>query len=285
MARRRTEIFELGDFALYVPAGVPLVRGVIVALGGPDTRGFATGQRIGAPIAEVEASLQLLGQGFRTLASTHGLAIVGTSRGAMANASANDTLLFSTLERFAIKSGRPEIGYPYFLMYGMSGGAPEASGFTARNPYWVAGLFLKVPSGVSPVSGRALEVPTYVVLAELDAFVNNAALTTTFEGNRGAGALWALAIEPGVPHHSLSSHQRQVTLNWIDTILEHQLPYEPGWDPLHGFLPTSGWLGNRATGRAAPWATYAGDRGLASWLPSQSTATEWETLVAPVSVP
>ena len=285
MAVRRIDTFELGDFALYVPASVPLVRGVILALGGPDTRGFATGKQIGAPLPDVEASLQLLGQGFRTLALTHGLAIVGTSRAAMTNSPASDTLLFSTVERLAVTSGRPEIGFPYFLLYGMAAGAPQASGFAARNPAWVAGLFLKVPLGVSSVRGRALEVPTYMVLAELDAFVNNAAVTTAFEGNRGAGGLWALAMEPGVPHHSLSPVQRQVTLNWMSTILEHRLPYEPGWDPLHGFLETSGWLGNRTTGRAAPWATYAGDRALASWLPSVSTATEWETLVAPAPSP
>jgi len=284
IARRRVETFELGEFALYVPASVPLVRGVIVALGGPDTRGFVTGKRMGAPIPEVEASLQILGQGFRTLAATHGLAILGTSRAAMANTPASDTTLFSTLERFAMKSGRPEVGFPFFLLYGMSGGARQASGFAARNPWWVAGLFLKVPAGVSSVSGEALAVPTYMVLAELDAVVSNPALTAAFEGNRAAGALWALAMERGVPHHSLSPLQREVTLSWMSTILEHRLPYEPGWDPLHGYLETAGWLGNRTTGRAAPWATYAGNRALASWLPSERTATEWETFVAPAAI-
>jgi dienelactone hydrolase len=284
MARRRIETFEIGDFAMYVPASVPLVRGVILALGGPDTRGFATGKRMGAPIADVEASLQILGQRFRTLASTHGLAIVGTSRVRMPNEPASDSLLFGAVERLAAKSGRPEISVPYFLMYGMAAGAPEASGFTARNPMSVAGLFLKVPLGASSVSGRALEVPTYMVLAELDAPVNNAASTAAFESNRGAGALWGLAMERGVPHHSLSPLQRQVTVNWISTILERRLPYEPGWDPLYGISEASGWLGNRITGEALPWANYAGDRTLASWLPSEAIATEWETLVAPAAV-
>jgi len=166
----------------------------------------------------------------------------------------------------------------------MAAGAPQASGFAARNPWWVAGVFLKVPLGVSSVSARAVEVPTYMVLAELDAFVDNAALTTAFEGNRGAGALWALAMERGVPHHSLSALQRQVTISWISTILERRLPYEPGWDPLIGIAPASGWLGNRTTGKASSWATYSGNRASASWLPSQPTATEWEMLVAPPAV-
>ena len=280
IAARRFETFELGDFALYVPASVPLVRGVILALGGPDTRAFATAKRFGAPNPAVEASLQTLGQEFRMLAAAHGLAIVGTSRLAMPNGSASDTVLMRTLEAFATRSGRPELGYTFLLLYGMSGGGPQASGFAARNPAWVAGLFLKVPAGVSSVSGDALGVPTYMVLAELDAFVNNPALTAAFESNRSAGALWALALERGVPHHSLSPLQRQVTINWINTILEHQLPYEPGWDPLHGFAETSGWLGNRSTGDAAPWVTYTEDRSLASWLPTRETAEDWEGFVA-----
>src|SRR4029077_4777659 len=45
----RIEVFEFGDFALYVPASVDLTKGLILALGGPDTRGFVTGKPMGAP--------------------------------------------------------------------------------------------------------------------------------------------------------------------------------------------------------------------------------------------
>ena len=177
-------------------------------------------------------------------------------------------------------SGHPELPFAHMLMYGLSGGAPQASGFTARNPERVAGLFLKVPVSVSSVtSGEALGVPTYVVQAELDAFVNNAAVTTAFEGNRAAGALWALAKEAGVAHHSLSAVQREVTVNWMSTILDRRLRGARG-QTLVRIAPASGWLGNASTGEASPWATYSGNRALASWLPTGSTAHEWEALVA-----
>ena len=281
----RVEVFEFGDFALYAPAGVTTTRGLILALGGPDTRGFVTGKPLGAPIPAVEASLQTLGQEFRTLASTCGLAVLGTNRAALTNGPASDQLLRDALQTAAALSGHPELTTTPLLVYAMSGGAPQGSGFTARNPEQVAGLFMKVPVGVSSLtSGDALRVPTYMVQAEFDAFVNNAVTTAAFEGNRGAGALWARAMERGVPHHSLSAVQRQVTIDWMSTILSLRLPARRS-HPLRRIAETRGWLGNSVTGEAARWADYRGDPAVASWLPSRSTAMDWERLVAAAPIP
>lgn len=277
------EVLEFGDFALYAPACVTATRGLILALGGPDTRGFVTGKPLGAPFPAVEASLQMLGQELRTLASTSGLAILGR-RGAMKNEPASDQILFDAVQTGAVASGHPELPTVPVLMYGISGGAPQASGFIARNPERVAGLFLKVPAGVSSLSGDALRVPTFMVQAELDAFVNNVAITAAFEGNRSAGALWGRAMERGVAHHSLSALQRQVTINWMSTILSRRLPGRPS-DPLREIDETSGWLGDLGTGETKRWAAYKGDRAAASWLPSNHTAKEWEIFVSAAPIP
>ena len=85
----RTEVFEFGDFALYVPAEVDEPRGILVALGGPDTRGFASSAPFGAPLPEVEAALQALGQDFRTMALEQGIAILGTSQASMTNSASS----------------------------------------------------------------------------------------------------------------------------------------------------------------------------------------------------
>lgn len=275
----RIELFEFGDFALYVPASVSTVRGLLIALGGPNTRAFATGGPFGAPIPELEASLQELGQAFRTMAAAHGLALLGTSHfgpAALENSPDSDELLRDAVQTAAATSGRLELPTAPLLVYGMSGGGPQASGFTVRNPERVAGLFLTGPAAVSSVlSGDALRVPTYMILAELDAFVDNAALTSAFEANRDAGALWALVEEPDVPHHSLTPARRQVILNWMSTILDLRLPTAPS-EPLREIAENVAWLGDRGTGVVAPFATFPGDRALASWLPSQTTAEEWK---------
>ena len=273
------DVFEFGDYALYMPACVESSGALLVALGGPDTRAFVTGKPFGAPIPEVEASLQVLGHEFRKLAVTKGLAVLGR-RGVMPNGPDSDRLLLDAVRTGAERSGHPELPGAPMVVYGLSGGAPQASGFTARNPSRVAGLFLKVPPRVESLTSRdALQVPTYIVLAEFDVFVNNAALTAAFEANRRAGALWSLAMERAVIHNSLSRTQRQVTITWIRTVLKRRLP-ATATDPLREIAETSGWLGDRATGEAWRWGKYPGDRTLASWLPSPVTAKQWEELIA-----
>ena len=274
----RIEVFEFGDYALYVPGSVAAAHGVLVALGGPDTRGFVTGKPFGAPVPEAEAALQELGQGIRELAASRGLAVFGTSLAAMENGAGSDQLLADALTTAAAQSGRPELPTAPAILYGLSGGGPEASGFAARHPAQVAGLFLKAPAGVEFLaSGNTLGVPTYMVLAELDAFVDNAALTAAFEANRKAGALWALALEPGVPHHAATPVHRQTTLDWMRAIVDLRV-----LDGLAGpnapIAEAAGWLGDRATGQAWRWADYPGDRKAANWFPSQATAEQWRVL-------
>lgn len=278
----RIELFDLGDFALFVPATVSTVRGILLALGGPDTRGFASGEEFGAPVPATEASLQMLGQEFRSMAAEKGLAVLGTSLSAMPNLAWADVMLFTALSEAATVSGRPDLESAPLLLYGMSGGGPEASGFTARHPDRVAGLFLRVPETVESLTNEdAHGVPTYAVLAELDVFVDNAAVAEAFAGNRGAGALWALAMEAGVPHFALTPVQRALTLNWMRTILEARLSASASGHPLQAIGEATGWLGDQATGTVASWATYAGDPAAASWLPSQTTAEDWSTFVGP----
>jgi dienelactone hydrolase len=274
-ARQATDV-QFGDFALHVPANVNHVRGILVALGGPDTRGFAVGTPFGAPPA-VEGALQELGAMFRDLAAERGLAIFGSGRRgptAYPNEPASDQLLLDGIAQAASLTGRSDLLDAPLLLYGLSGGGPEAWGFTQRNPERVTALFLKVPVSAGPLTGQALHVPAYMVLAEHDAFVDNTMLSATFEAHRAAGAPWAMALEPGVPHHSLSPAQREVTVDWMRAIL----PLGNA-GPFRQSSPRVGWLGDPATGQIAPARTFAGDRSTASWVPVRPLATQWAAFI------
>lgn len=267
---------SFGDFALHLPANVHHVRGILVALGGPDTRGFAVGTPFGAPPA-VEGSLQALGAMFRDLAAERGLAILGSGRfgpWAYPDSPASDQALLDAIAQAASLSGRPELVNAPVLLYGMSGGSPEAVGFTQRNPERVAALFLKVPVTAGPLTGGALEVPAYMVLAELDAFVDNAMLTATFSTNRAAGAPWAMALERGVLHHSLTPAQRELTVDWMRAILPlgNAAPFRQSF-------PKVGFFGDPATGEIASPRAFGGDLSTASWFPKRPLATQWAAFI------
>ncbi len=268
---------QFGEFAMHVPANVHHVRGVLLALGGPDTRGFPLGTPFGAPFPEVEGALQELGTMFRDLAAERGLAILGSGRFGRSpypNEPASDQLLFDAVAQAAALTGRPELTEAPLVVYGVSGGGPQATGLTQRNPGRVAALFLKVPVSAGPLTGQALSVPAYMVLAELDAFVNNAMLTATFQTHRAAGAPWAMALERGVPHHSLSPAQRELTVGWMRAIL----PIGAA-GPFHANPPKVGWLGDPATGQISPVRAFRGDPSDASWFPTRPLADAWAAFI------
>ena len=277
LAAREATSVQFGRFAVHVPKNVNHVKGVLVALGGPNTQGFAIGGiPFGPPDPAVEASLQTLGEMYRDLAAQRGLAILGTSYfgpTALPDDPASDAIILDGIAQAAAVTGRTDLLDAPILMYGMSGGGPEAVGFTRRNPERVSALVLKVPAAFAPLSGAALDIPGLMILAELDAFIDNTALTASFEAQRAAGAAWANALEPGVIHHSLSPAQRDFTVAWMKAILPFQAG-EGGGRPVH-----SGWLGDPATGEIAPYATFGGDRDAASWFPTRPLAVQWAAFV------
>lgn len=285
MALTRLEHFEFEEFALYVPDRVSRARAILLTLGGPDTRGFASDSAFGAPVPEVEAALHALGEEFRGLAAEKGLAVLGTSRAALPNGPESDALLRDAVEQAAALSGRPELSDVPLVIYGMSGGAPQASGLAARSPERVAALFLKVPADVQLLDGGpAVGVPTHLVLAENDAFVDNAALEAAFRANRTAGALWALALERDAIHFSLSPAQRALTLDWMGTVLDRRLG-DGGSGALAPIEETAGWLGDPDTRAVARWADYRGDLSSASWFPTAETGLSWAAFLGTVTPP
>jgi hypothetical protein len=272
------EIFVSGSNAAYVPAAGTL-RGVIVVLGGPISSGFVTGDRIAPPDnPDLEQSLQALGASLRGLAASSHVALLGSSTIGMANSAGSDDALFAAIGSFATLSGHPEIAQAPALLFGLSAGAPEAAGLVSRHPERAIGLLERVPVSVTSLTApSALSVPTFVMQAELDEVVDNAAVRATFSANRSQDGLWALAVEPGVGHSVATSRANGAAIGWISTVLTLRLPATPG-DPLITLDEASGWLGNQTTLEIAPWADYPDDRTAASWLPSQSAATSWHNL-------
>lgn len=261
-----------GDFALHIPANVTQVRGILLALGGPNTQGFAAGTPFGAP-PFLEPLLQDLGARFRDLAAERGLAILGSSRfgpGTYPNDPSSDQQILAGIAEAASVSGHPEIAGAPILLYAISGGGPEALGFTQRNPGRVQAVFLKVPAPSATWTGEALQIPAHMVLAENDVFVPNPVLQGIFAAHRAAGAPWGMTVEPGAIHLSLSAAQADFTIAWMRAILPRG-----NAGPFRGTSPRVGFLGDPATGAISPARGDAGDPATASWLPTRPLAVQW----------
>jgi hypothetical protein len=85
-----------------------------------------------------------------------------------------------------------------------------------------------------------------------------------------------MALERGVPHHSLSESQRELTVAWMRAILPLTNAGAFRRNP-----PRVGWLGDPSTGEIASVAAFAGDRSAASWFPTRPLALQWAAFTAP----
>ncbi len=272
------EIYSVGSYVVYVPAGVSSLRGTIIALGGPVTSGFVNGERIAPPDnPALETSLQALGSSLRALARSAHVALLG-SQTVLADDIASDNALLAALSTVAGQSGRPELAEAPVLPFGLSAGAREASGLAARNPARTIALLVRVPVGVTTLTTAAtLAVPAFVMQAELDEVVSNAGVRGQFATNRSAGGLWSLAVEPGVGHHVATARGNAAAIAWLGEALALRLPATAA-GPLVALPEPSGWLGDQTTLDIAPWADFPGDRSAASWLLSATTAESWKGL-------
>jgi hypothetical protein len=196
----------------------------------------------------------------------------------MPNSAASDAALFGALSTAAQLSGHPELANAPVLVFGISGGAPEAAGLAARNPARTIGLVARVPASlVTLTDPPALQVPTFVTLAENDVVVSNAALQLTFTDNRNRGGLWGLVVEQGRQHYGSSARNNAAVIEWMTAVLALRLPATAG-APLVALAETTGWLANQTTFEIAPWDAYTGTRTSASWLPNASLASAWRAL-------
>lgn len=284
---RANSMYETSDMVVYVPSGVTTVRGVFFLMIGlnVDNRHFVRGDLTQYPMnpAQAEAA-QDYRRRLMTLARAHGLALMGSITNFTAPLPAS---ILQTLNDVSA-SGRPELAQAPLMLHGNSGGACASYDFTVLHPDRVIGFII---AKASPCLGQnaapAIAVPGYFIFGEADMVLPAAAaqMTSLFQQHRANGAVWALAVEPGAGHDLVADHN--LLFNWMEEVLTRRLPATtPPGTPvqLRALDAGSGWLGNRTTRAIAASACYSGDKLSASWLPSEQTARDWQTMVSSGSV-
>ena len=269
----------LGDYTIYLPPGTSTYRGVLLL-----APGFGGDSRLIADRRFAPDASQLLFdgpeiQGYRALAEDHGLAVMGARLGANPTALNSLENLLTALEELAEESQHPELATAPLLLEGLSNGGCFAYAFTRTFPERVI-AFRTQKGGCHDIrdGGAAKQVPGFLNIGGADTQGRCLNLTALFDGNRPAGALWALAVEPGAGHGPI--RDLDVLFGWMEAVLALRLP-APAGSGLRPIAEDSGWLGNRETAAVASFHDYEQNKSQASWLPSAETAQDWSAFVSP----
>jgi len=132
-------------------------------------------------------------------------------------------------------------------------------------------------------SEAAQQVPGFFFIGETDLENRNDIIAGIFAINRRAGALWALAVEPGVSHEVAGS--KDMAAMFFDEVIPLRLPEGPsnpgGAPTLRPWDRESGHTADPSPGRlraaaGAQEAAYA-----APGAPAETLGQAWRRLVGP----
>ena len=273
------ENFDKAEFRLWHPEHVDWLSGALVLVPGSNGDGR---DQVDDPT-------------WRALAEKHDLALLGVhmtdrrheqmfiERYVDVKKGSGEALL-SALDGFATRSHHPELSSAPLLFWGMSAGGEFNYEFALWKPERVL-AFIVNKGGIyysAQASSAAQQVPGFFFIGESDIEFRNEIIAGIFAINRRAGALWALAVEPGVSHEVAGS--KDMAAMFFDELIPLRLP-ETGSNGTDSIILkqldiASGYIADPRThviqaARDAPETTYP-----TSWLPTETLAQAWLELVS-----
>lgn len=181
--------------------------------------------------------------------------------------------LLNALTAFAGQSGHAEVASAPLLLWGMSAGGEFNYEFVAWKPERV--LAFVVNKGnvyyTALASEAARRVPGILFTGETDLEYRIAAVNGLFAINRRAGALWAIAQEPGVGHAVARSRDLAAIL--FEDMLAARAAGSAALEEKAGYFgdPKAGTI-QAAAGMKTPATPTA-------WLPTERLAKAWQAVV------
>jgi dienelactone hydrolase len=191
--------------------------------------------------------------------------------------------LLEALDRFGEDSGYPELSQAPLLLWGMSAGGQFNYEFALWKPERVL-AFIVNKGGIyysAQAPEAAQQVPGFFFVGGEDMEYRNDIIQGIFAINRRAGALWALAVEPGVGHAVAGS--KAMAVRFFDDLIPMRMPANPAEDagpvPLRPLAADAGFIADPKSmeivpAAGAPQTTYP-----TSWLPTETLARSWRELV------
>lgn len=237
----------------------------------------------------------------RALAAELGCGIVGFDKYYMFPGAETPTgVLLDALKELAAASGHPEVAHAPIFTFGHSNATRFSVGFAAGEPErtigWVA---FKSANGGQFSLPPAYAIPGMVLSGEQDESYFSNQLLTVRKLRHQNQALMHMIVEPGGGHEAEKPGSYEMVMAFMKTVFNLRVPADA--DPRKGPVPLielkepEGWLGQTLDGvrvkpskeakrdweqptdvkrklEIAPYADYPGDRGLASWYPTEAYA-------------
>ena len=272
------ENYDKAEFRLWFPESVKTAQAVLVLM--PGSNGDARPQVEDAAwqAFAVRHRLALLGVRFTDKPHDQGFIehYVNVSRG-------SGQALLDTLANLARKTGRVELAAAPLLLWGMSAGGQFNYEFVNWKPERVI-AFVVNKGGIyytALTSQAARAVPGILFIGGKDLDSRIQTITGLFALNRRAGALWALADEPGAGH--IVGRSRDLAMMFFEDVLPARLeegaPRSSESNALRAIVTGSGFLGDAETKEIWKIGEKDAPNYPTSWLPTSRLARAWQAML------
>ncbi|HLQ76566.1 MAG TPA: hypothetical protein VK210_04385 [Terriglobia bacterium] len=262
--------YDKADFRMWGPADAASFRAIVVLMPGSNGDGRSMAEDPAWQTFATKNKLALVGG--RLTDKPHDQSFieeyVNVSRG-------SGQALLTALSNFAGRTKHPELATVPLFLWGMSAGGEFNYEFVAWKPERVA-AFVVNKGGIyytALTSRAARNVPGILFIGEKDLPSRINTITGLFEVNRRAGALWALAEEPGAAH---------VVGRSIDVariLFEDVLSLRLDGSTMKPLIERDGFLGDIQARTFRPMGSSPVPATATAWLPSERVARAWQAMV------
>jgi sugar lactone lactonase YvrE len=273
-------------YTLWIPDGVPRLRGIIVHQHGAGLTASKEGSTAAYDLhwqaLAKKWDCALLGPCYHVLQD--GDLTPGGSEYWFDPRRGSETTFLNALGEFAVKSEHPELATVPWVLWGHSAGGIWSDVMSTLHAERVVAVWMRSGSTVifrdRPVEFPRPPVPAVVYTipmmcnAGIKENIVRKAMLTTFQEYRAQGGLIGFALDPRTHHECGDS--RYLAIPYLDACLAMRLPEK--WSKDQNLKPmdtSKAWLAPLLGDKAVPAAEYKGNPNEAVWLPNEAVAKAW----------
>jgi hypothetical protein len=193
-----------------------------------------------------------------------------------------DDALLQLLQRLGNESSHRELKDAPLLFFGWSATASFGTTFAELHPDRTI-AFIRYHTnrrGMTANLDVLKNIPALIIAGGKDETAGVQDAEALWASGRAVGAPWTFAIEPNANHGDedvLYKTADDLLTPWIAAVLRERLA--PNTTKLKPLAENSGYLGDTHTAETAPYSAFSGAKPTASWLPDETTARGWRSVI------